>query len=76
MVRRRTGQFRMGEMVEHEGLPMKSVYLKKPEHEEDVRRDDERKTRKCLMCRVEFSSEWAGERVCRNCKQRAEWRSG
>ena len=63
-------------MGEHEGLPMKAAYHKKPEYEEDVRRDDERKTRKCLMCKDPFLSEWAGERVCRNCKQRAEWRSG
>ena len=63
-------------MVEHEGLPMKSVSIKKPENEEDVRRDDERKTRKCLVGRVEFLSEWAGERVCRNCKSRSDWRSG
>ena len=55
---------------------MKADYHKKPEYEEDVRRDDERKTRKCLVCKAEFLSEWAGERVCRNCKQRAEWRSG
>ena len=55
-------------MVEHEGLPMKADYHKKPEYEEDVRRDDERKTRKCLMCEAPFLSEWAGERVCLNCK--------
>ena len=55
---------------------MKADYQQNPEFEEDVRRDDERKTRKCLVCRVEFLSEWAGERVCRNFKQRAEWRSG
>ena len=55
---------------------MKSVSIKKPENEEDVRRDDERKTRKCLVCRVEFLSEWAGERVCPKCKSRADWRSG
>ena len=63
-------------MIKHEGLPMKPVDLKTPEYEEDVRRDDERKTRKCLVCRDEFLSEWAGERICRKCKQRAEWRNG
>jgi len=63
-------------MVEHEGLPMKSGHQQKPEFEQDVGRDDERKTRKCLVCKVEFLSEWAGERVCRNCKSRSEWRSG
>ena len=66
----------MGEMVEHEGLPMKAAYQKKPEYEEDVRRDDERKTRKCLMCEDPFLSEWAGERICRKCKSTHNWRSG
>ena len=66
----------MGEMIEHEGLPMKSGYLKKPEYEQATRRDDESKTRKCLVCKAEFLSKWAGERICRNCKQRAEWRNG
>jgi len=55
---------------------MKSVYQKKPEYEQDVRHDDERKTRKCLVCKVEFLSEWAGERICKTCKSRADWRSG
>ena len=55
---------------------MKAAYHKKPEYEEDVRRDDERKTRKCLMCRVEFLSEWAGERICRKCKSSKNWRRG
>ena len=55
---------------------MKAVYQKKPEYEQATRRDDERKTRKCLVCRDEFLSEWAGERICRKCKQRAEWRNG
>ena len=55
---------------------MKSGYLKKPEYEQATRRDDESKTRKCLVCKAEFLSKWAGERICRNCKQRAEWRNG
>ena len=55
---------------------MKPVDKNEPEYDEDVRRNDERKTRKCLVCETPFLSEWAGERVCRNCKQRAEWRSG
>lgn len=32
--------------------------------------------RRCLMCRDEFPSEWAGERVCGSCKGTAAWRSG
>jgi len=55
---------------------MKATYHKKPEYEEDVRRDDERKTRKCLMCEDPFLSEWAGERICRKCKPTHNWRSG
>ena len=31
------------------------------------------KPRKCLMCRKEFTSAWAGERVCKDCKQTAAW---
>jgi hypothetical protein len=34
------------------------------------------KTRKCLMCRQPFSSAWAGERVCSNCKQTQAWSDG
>ena len=55
---------------------MKSVYQKKPEYEQDVRRDDERKTRKCLVCKAPFLSEWAGERICLKCKSSSNWRSG
>ena len=55
---------------------MKSVSIKKPENEQDVRRDDVRKTRKCLMCEDPFLSEWAGERICRKCKSTHNWRSG
>ena len=55
---------------------MKADYHKKPEYEEDVRRDDERKTRKCLMCEAPFFSEWAGERICRKCKSSKNWRNG
>ena len=55
---------------------MKADYQKKPEYEQDVRRDDERKTRKCLVCKAPFLSEWAGERICRNCKSRSNWRMG
>ena len=55
---------------------MMSGYQQKPEFEQDVRSDDKRKTRKCLVCKVEFLSEWAGERVCTKCKSRSEWRNG
>lgn len=32
--------------------------------------------RRCLMCREQFGSEWAGERVCKKCKSHASWREG
>ena len=35
-----------------------------------------RKDRCCLMCGVHFSSEGAGERVCRKCKTSSSWRNG
>lgn len=35
-----------------------------------------RKERCCLMCGVHFSSEGAGERVCRKCKTSSSWRNG
>ncbi len=31
------------------------------------------KSRKCLMCRKDFTSSWAGERICKDCKQTAAW---
>jgi hypothetical protein len=34
------------------------------------------KFRKCLTCREDFQSEWAGQRVCTKCKKKAKWRSG
>jgi hypothetical protein len=39
-------------------------------------RDSEEKIRSCLICRKDFSSAWAGERVCRSCKSTSAWRSG
>ena len=36
----------------------------------------ETKTRRCLMCREDFESEWAGERICRRCKGTTAWRTG
>lgn len=39
-------------------------------------RDSEEKIRSCLICRRDFPSAWAGERVCRSCKSTSAWRSG
>jgi Zn finger protein HypA/HybF involved in hydrogenase expression len=40
------------------------------------RHDTVPKTRRCLSCGRSFPSEWAGERVCRNCKSTEAWRRG
>ena len=55
---------------------MKPAYHKKSEFEPDAKRDDQRKTRKCLVCETPFLSEWAGERVCLKCKSSKTWRRG
>lgn len=34
------------------------------------------KERRCLSCTETFASNWAGERICKRCKQTASWRSG
>ncbi len=34
------------------------------------------KERRCLNCTGQFTSLWAGERVCKRCKQTSSWRSG
>lgn len=34
------------------------------------------KLRNCLMCRTEFVSAWAGERICPRCKGTSTWRQG
>jgi hypothetical protein len=34
------------------------------------------KERHCLSCEGTFTSHWAGERVCKNCKQGSAWRAG
>jgi len=34
------------------------------------------RTRLCLRCRTAFDSAWAGERICRRCKDSQAWRSG
>ena len=39
-------------------------------------REDEVMMRRCLKCRESFESNWAGERVCKTCKSRDEWRTG
>ncbi|MEM7222472.1 MAG: hypothetical protein AAF495_05800 [Pseudomonadota bacterium] len=36
----------------------------------------EAKERRCLMCSEPFMSEWAGDRVCRRCRQTSTWRRG
>lgn len=33
-------------------------------------------TRSCLTCGRSFTSEWAGERICRRCKSSSTWRQG
>ena len=38
--------------------------------------EGEAKKRNCLMCREEFDSEWAGDRICRGCKQTETYKSG
>lgn len=37
---------------------------------------DIHKIRKCLRCEATFHSQWAGERICPQCKKSAAWRSG
>lgn len=32
--------------------------------------------RRCLQCHQAFMSRWVGERICRSCKGRHEWREG
>lgn len=44
--------------------------------EEARRISDTERIRSCLICRKDFSSAWAGERICRNCKSTSTWRSG
>jgi hypothetical protein len=39
-------------------------------------RSDEAKMRDCLICRRQFLSAWAGERICRRCKSTSAWRGG
>ena len=34
------------------------------------------KVRQCLRCKVTFSSEWSGERICARCKSSQAWLSG
>ena len=53
-----------------------NVELKKLDTEQDTDREDERKTRRCLVCTDSFLSEWAGERICRKCKSSSAWRTG
>ena len=52
---------------------MEPGYQKKPEFEQDFRRNNEPRTRKCLVCKVDFLNECAGEHCiglrCRDCAQ-------
>lgn len=34
------------------------------------------KERRCLSCEGSFTSQWAGERICKTCKQTSSWRTG
>ncbi len=42
--------------------------------EADVKHEE--KKRACLVCRDDFVSAWAGERVCKRCRSSAAWRNG
>lgn len=37
---------------------------------------DARKRRKCLMCSNQFNSDWAGDRVCKSCRNSRAWKDG
>lgn len=52
------------------------TYLRSEHPEPKTEADTALKPRQCLMCRQEFESEWAGERVCKRCKATASWRQG
>ena len=58
----------------------KVLEMSKAEHPEigskALRTCPEAKVRQCLMCREEFVSAWAGERLCRRCKAKSNWREG
>lgn len=52
-------------------------YISKPADEADRRPGwDIPKQRDCMRCKSTFRSEWAGERICRRCKQSKSWRDG
>ena len=51
-------------------LPHYSKLKPEPERERDP------KVRNCLSCLHPFTSEWAGERICRKCKSSSWWRMG
>lgn len=38
--------------------------------------EPETRSRRCLRCNANFQSEWAGERICRRCKNTTAWRNG
>jgi hypothetical protein len=55
---------------------MKNDRHRKPADGRNSQTDEQVKVRACLLCRRPFRSQWAGERICRNCKSTAAWRSG
>jgi hypothetical protein len=42
--------------------------------DETVPRNRGTVTRKCLMCKEVFASEWSGERVCKRCRSSGAWK--
>ena len=44
--------------------------------DETIEATPEPKARECLRCNAEFSSAWAGERICSRCKTSSAWRQG
>lgn len=57
-------------------MTMSYVRTEKPEPKTEAETLSGSKHRPCLMCRQQFESEWAGERVCKRCKATASWRQG
>lgn len=58
--------------------PMSDVYVEVEDRSANKkpRRVYEAKDRKCLMCATRFTSEWAGDRICKTCKSSRAWRNG
>ena len=73
----------MSSITDIAGPPESNTTLKErstveggPYEESGTKRTNEQQIRKCLICRSFFESAWAGERICRRCKDTAAWRSG